>query len=52
MTTAAAKRSRGLRQTPTLPRRQQGRWGYIVAWLVGVPVPILIVIYLLRSCTA
>jgi hypothetical protein len=36
----------------TGPRRlQQGRWGYIVAWLIGVPVPILIVIYLLRGCT-
>ena len=34
------------------PRRlQQGRWGYIIAWLIGVPVPILIVIYLLRGCT-
>ncbi|HET8877773.1 MAG TPA: hypothetical protein VFO53_15705 [Casimicrobiaceae bacterium] len=34
------------------PRRlQEGRWGYILAWLIGVPVPILIVIYLLRGCT-
>jgi len=34
------------------PRRlQQGRWGYVLAWLIGVPVPILIVIYLLRGCT-
>jgi hypothetical protein len=34
-----------------LRRLQQGRWGYILAWLIGVPVPILIVIYLLRGCT-
>ena len=34
-----------------LPRFQQGKWGYILAWLIGVPVPILIVIYLLRGCT-
>ncbi len=34
------------------PRRlQEGRWGYILAWAIGVPVPILIVIYLLRGCT-
>jgi hypothetical protein len=39
------------RQPPALPRAQQGRWGYILAWLIGVPVPILIVIYLLRGCT-
>ena len=36
---------------PALRSAQQGRWGYILAWLVGVPVPILIVIYLLRGCT-
>ena len=38
------------RSTP-LPQLQQGRWGYIVAWLIGVPVTILIVIYLLRGCS-
>jgi hypothetical protein len=42
---------RGLRQAPSLRHLQQGRWGYILAWLIGVPVPILIVIYLLRGCT-
>lgn len=30
---------------------QQGRWGYILAWLLGVPIPILVIIYLLRGCT-
>ena len=39
------------RRTPALPRYQQGKWGYILAWLVGIPVPILIVIFLLRGCT-
>ncbi|HKU86512.1 MAG TPA: hypothetical protein VJV77_09250 [Casimicrobiaceae bacterium] len=34
-----------------LRRMQEGRWGYVLAWLIGVPVPILIVIYLLRGCT-
>jgi hypothetical protein len=34
------------------PRRlQQGRWGYVLAWLLGVPIPILILVYLLRGCT-
>ena len=36
---------------PVPHRAQEGRWGYILAWLIGVPVPILIVIYLLRGCT-
>ena len=39
------------RRTPALARYQQGKWGYILAWLVGIPVPILIVIFLLRGCT-
>jgi hypothetical protein len=33
------------------PRRQRGRWGYILAWLIGIPVPILVLVYLLRGCT-
>lgn len=43
--------ARGFRTMPALRRMQQGRWGYILAWLIGVPVPILILIYLLRGCT-
>lgn len=33
------------------PRRQQGKWGYLLAWLIGVPVPILVIVYLLRGCS-
>ena len=33
------------------PHQQQGRWGYILAWLVGIPVPVLVLVYLLRGCT-
>lgn len=29
---------------------QEGKMGYILLWLVGVPIPILLVIYLLRGC--
>jgi hypothetical protein len=35
----------------TLRRQQQGRWGYILAWLVGIPIPILLLVYLLRGCS-
>ena len=31
--------------------RQAGKLGWAVLWLLGVPVPILIVLYLLRGCT-
>jgi len=41
-----------MRPRPALARRQQqGRWGYVLAWLVGVPVPILVIIFLLRGCS-
>jgi hypothetical protein len=29
---------------------RKGKIGYILAWLVGVPIPILLVIFLLRGC--
>jgi hypothetical protein len=45
-------RLRGWRaRIPALRRRQEGRWGYILLWLIGVPIPILVLIYLLRGCT-
>ena len=36
---------------PSPPRLQQGKMGYILLWLLGVPIPILLIIYLLRGCT-
>ena len=35
----------------SLPSGQEGRVGYILLWLLGVPIPILFLIYLLRGCT-
>jgi hypothetical protein len=29
---------------------EQGKIGYILAWLLGIPIPILIIIYLIRGC--
>lgn len=33
------------------PAVQQGKMGYILLWLLGIPIPILFVIFLLRGCT-
>ena len=33
------------------PDKQKGAMGYIFAWLLGIPIPILIIIFLLRGCT-
>jgi hypothetical protein len=29
---------------------RSGKIGYIVAWLLGIPIPILLIIFLLRGC--
>jgi hypothetical protein len=30
--------------------KQEGAMGYMLAWLIGIPIPILLVIFLLRGC--
>lgn len=32
-------------------RGQAGKMGWILLWLIGVPVPILVILFLLRGCT-
>lgn len=31
-------------------KRQHGGMGYVLLWLIGVPIPVLILISLLRGC--
>ena len=31
--------------------QQAGAAGYILLWLLGIPIPILLLIFLLRGCT-
>lgn len=31
-------------------KKQEGKVGYAVAWLLGVPLPILFLVFLLRGC--
>ena len=35
----------------TSPKKQEGAIGYIFLWLIGVPIPLLFVFFLLRGCT-
>lgn len=30
---------------------QEGKVGWILLWVLGVPIPVLVVLYLLRECT-
>jgi hypothetical protein len=32
-------------------RLESGRAGWILLWLLGVPIPVLLVLYVLRGCT-
>lgn len=34
-----------------LAERQQGKIGYILAWALGVPIPILLLVFMLRGCS-
>ena len=31
--------------------KEKGALGYIFLWLLGIPIPVLVVIFLLRGCT-
>jgi hypothetical protein len=35
----------------SLRKRQAGRVGWILLWLLGVPIPVLLLLYALRGCT-
>ena len=32
-------------------KAEEGKVGWILLWLIGVPLPILFVLFLLRGCT-
>ena len=31
--------------------RQRGKIGWILLWLLGVPIPVLLFLFLIRGCT-
>lgn len=31
--------------------RQGGKIGWVLLWLVGIPIPLLLVLFLFRGCT-
>ena len=32
------------------PNSEKGAAGYILAWILGIPLPILLIIFLVRGC--
>jgi hypothetical protein len=49
--TSNLDRAAGRQGTRWRPGRaeQGGRWGYALGWLLGVPAPLLLLVYLLRG---
>jgi hypothetical protein len=39
------------RRAPTRLGAEDGRVGWIVLWLLGIPIPVLLGLFLLRGCT-
>lgn len=44
------RRAGSLRVAKAFKRQQEGKIGYILLWLLGVPIPLLLLIFLLRGC--
>jgi hypothetical protein len=32
-------------------KHEEGKVGWILLWLLGVPIPVLLILFLLRGCT-
>lgn len=32
-------------------KREEGKVGWVILWLLGVPIPVLVILFLLRGCT-
>ncbi len=30
---------------------QSGKVGWVLLWLIGIPIPVLLILFLLRGCT-
>ena len=31
--------------------RQEGKIGWVFLWLIGIPIPLLVILFLVRGCT-
>ncbi|HWN96593.1 MAG TPA: hypothetical protein VNT99_16305 [Methylomirabilota bacterium] len=38
-------------RTTSSTQRMAGKAGWIFLWLLGVPIPVLLILFLLRGCT-
>lgn len=45
------RRERGDMKTMFERTTEAGKAGWVFLWLIGVPIPVLLVLFLLRGCT-
>jgi hypothetical protein len=38
-------------KTPNANRTNQGKIGWALLWLIGIPIPVLLLFFVLRGCT-
>lgn len=38
-------------ESKSVPPEERGKIGWILLWLLGVPIPILLLLFLIRGCT-
>lgn len=31
--------------------KRQGKVGWVILWLLGIPIPVLLILFLIRGCT-
>jgi hypothetical protein len=48
---APPKLNRGMKVYRQVKQGASGKVGWVVLWLLGVPIPILLILFLLRGCT-
>lgn len=46
----AAAIPQGMNAMIKSPKSEQGAIGYVLAWLLGIPLPILLIVFLARGC--
>lgn len=39
-----------MKKTPKMITNVQGKVGWALLWILGIPLPVLLVLYMLRGC--
>jgi hypothetical protein len=40
-----------IKASESTDKRRHGKVGWIILWLLGVPIPVLFILFLIRGCT-